>query len=75
MAVGISTGATRVRMMSAIRPSAVTAEHAIGRRDQPPGKADPFRLAAAEQLVGRMAAQHRRQLPGQIDHVADPSSA
>src|ERR1700720_547731 len=28
-------------------------EHAIGGRDQPPGKADPFRLVAVEQLVGR----------------------
>ena len=47
------------------------AEHAIGGRDQPPGKADPFRLVAVEQLVGRMAGQNRRQLPGKIDGVAD----
>jgi hypothetical protein len=42
------------------------AEHTIGRRDQPPGKADPFRLVTVEQGVGRMTGQNRRQLPGQI---------
>jgi hypothetical protein len=34
------------------------AEHAIGGRDQPPGKADPFCLVAVEQFVGRMAGQY-----------------
>jgi hypothetical protein len=38
----------------------------------PPGKADPFRLVAVEQLVGRMAGQNRRQFPGKIDGVAIP---
>jgi hypothetical protein len=46
-------------------------EHAIGGRDQPPGKADPFRLVTVEQIVGRMAGQNRRQLPGKIDGVAN----
>jgi hypothetical protein len=27
-------------------------EHAVGRRDQPPRKADPFRLVTVEELVG-----------------------
>jgi hypothetical protein len=49
------------------------AECAIGGRDQPPGKADPFGLVAVEQIVGRMAVQDRRQLPGKINGVANSS--
>jgi hypothetical protein len=47
------------------------AEHAIGGRDQAPGKANPFSLVAVEQSVGRIASQNRRQLPGKIDRVDD----
>src|ERR1700730_7218510 len=47
------------------------AECAIGGRDQPPGKADPFGLVTVDKLSGRMAVQDRRQLPGKINGVAN----
>ena len=47
------------------------AENAIGGRDQPARKSDPFGLIAVEQHVGRAAREHRRQFPGEIDGVAD----
>ena len=46
-------------------------EGAIGGRDQPAGEADPLGLIAVEQALGGAAVQHRRELPGQIDRVAD----
>ena len=73
MTLGNSTGATRVRRISADPAlGGGEAEHAIGGRDQPSSKADPFRLVAVEQLVWRTAGQNRPHLPGQIDRVADP---
>ena len=47
------------------------AEYTIGGRDQTAGEADPLRLIAVEQPVGCATGQDRRQLPGQIDGVAN----
>src|SRR6266478_4349221 len=70
-AVGITTGAMRVRKISASWPSAVAKLNArsvvaTSRR------AKPLRSIAVEQAIRRATGHDRRQFPGEVDGVADP---
>src|SRR6266851_4410358 len=46
-------------------------EDAVGRRDEAPREADPLRLVSVENALRRALAQDRRELPREVDGVAD----
>ena len=47
-------------------------ENLVGGLDQLAGEGNPLGLITVEQFLGRILFQHRRELPGQVDGIADP---